>query len=66
MCFFLLCISTAISARFCHSTDEITGNKMSQKEGEKTGILFVEVGVMRGCNSGGEGGGSVENYILKS
>ena len=41
-CFFLLRISTAILARFCHFTDKITGNKMSQKEGEKTGILFVE------------------------
>ena len=27
-------------------TDNITGNKMSQKEGEKTGILFMEV---QGC-----------------
>ena len=43
--FFLLGISTAISARFHHFTDDITGNKMSQKEGEKTGILFIEVGV---------------------
>ena len=37
---FLLCISMAILVRFRHSTDMITGNKMSQKEGEKTGILF--------------------------
>ena len=44
--FSLLHISTAIFARFCHSTENITGNKMSQKEGEKMGILFVEVGVM--------------------
>ena len=57
--FFLLCISMAISAIFCHSTDDIMGNKMSQKEGEKTGILFVEVGVMWGCNYG-SGGGSVK------
>ena len=54
----------AISARFRHSTDKIMGNKMFQKEGEKTGILFVEVGVVQGHNSGG--GGGVENYILKS
>ena len=55
MYFFLSRISTAILARFRHSTDKITGKKMSQKEGEKTGILFVEVGVMRGCNSRGGG-----------
>ena len=36
-------------------TDDITGNKMSQKEGEKTGILFMEVQGMRGHYSG-EGG----------
>ena len=54
--FFLLCISTAILVRFCHSTDDIMGNKMLQKEGEKTGILFVEVGVMWGCNYGVGGG----------
>ena len=48
-------ISTAILARFCHSTDNKMSNRMSQKEGEKTGILFVEVGVMRGCNYGGRG-----------
>ena len=55
--FFLLHISTAISARFHHSTDNIMGNKMSQKEGEKTGILLVEVGVMLGSNYGGGRGG---------
>ena len=44
-------------------TDDIMGNKMSQKEGEKTGILFMEVQGMWGCYSGG--GGQCENYILK-
>ena len=56
-CFFLLCISMAILWRFCHLTDNITGKKMSQKEEEKTGILFVEVQGMWGHNS--RGGGAV-------
>ena len=43
-CFFLSHISMAISARFRHSTDDIMGNKMSQKEGEKTGILLLKLG----------------------
>ena len=30
-------------------TDDTTGNKMSQKEGEKTGILFIEVWGTQGC-----------------
>ena len=36
-------------------TDDTTGTRMSQKEGEKTGILFIE---FRGCGgiiSGGRG-----------
>ena len=45
-------------------TDDTTGNKLSQKEGEKTGILFIEVQGMRGHYFGG--GGQHENYILKS
>ena len=36
-------------------TDDTTGNKMSQKEGEKTGILFIEVRGMRGHYFGGGG-----------
>ena len=32
-------------------TDDTTGNKMSQKEGEKTGILFIEVRGMWGVIS---------------
>ena len=36
-------------------TDNTTGNKMSQKEGEKTGILFIEVRGMRGHYFGGGG-----------
>ena len=40
------------------------GNKMSQKEEEKTGILFIEV---RGCGGGFSGvGGRRKNYILMS
>ena len=39
--------------------DDTTGNKMSQKEGEKTGILFMEVQGMWGRYFGG-GGGSVK------
>ena len=39
--------------RFRHSTEDIMGNKMSQKEGEKTGILFDEVWVMWGVIMGG-------------
>ena len=45
-------------------TDDIKGNKMSRKEGEKTGILFMEVEGMWGHYFGG--GGRCENYILKS
>ena len=45
-------------------TDDTMGNKMSQKEGEKTGILLIEVQGMRGCYFGG--GGQHKNYILKS
>ena len=37
-------------------TDNTMGNKMSQKEGEKTGILFIEVKGMRGRYFGGGGG----------
>ena len=37
-------------------TDDTTGNKMSQKEGEKTGILFMEVQGVQGCYSRGGGG----------
>ena len=39
-------------------TDDTMGNKMSQKEGEKTGILFIEVQGMWGYYFGG--GGSVK------
>ena len=45
-------------------TDDTTGNKMSRKEGEKTGILFIEVRGMRGCYFWG--GGQHKNYILMS
>ena len=38
-------------------TDETRGNNMSQKEGEKTGILFIEVRRMQGRYFGGGGGG---------
>ena len=38
--FFFHTFSTAISVRFCRSTKLKMGKKMSQKEGEKTGILF--------------------------
>ena len=38
---------------FTHNTK---GNKMSRKEGEKTGILFMEVQGMWGCYIGGGGG----------
>ena len=41
-------------------TDDTKGNKMSRKEGEKTGILFfMEVQGMQGHYFGG-GGGSVK------
>ena len=36
-------------------TDDTTGNKMSWKEGEQTGFLFIEVKGMRGCYFGGGG-----------
>ena len=45
-------------------TDDTTGNRMSRKEGEKTGILLIEVQGMRGHYFGG--GGWRKNYILKS
>ena len=45
-------------------TDNTMSNKMSRKEGEKTGILFIEVQGMRGRYFGG--GGWHKNYILKS
>ena len=51
-------------------TDDTMGNKMSRKEGEKTGILFIEVKVievkvievkgMWRCYFGGGGGGGVK------
>ena len=37
-------------------TDDTMGNKMSWKEGEKTGILFMEVQGMQGHYFGGGGG----------
>ena len=37
-------------------TDDTTGNKMSWKEGEKTGILFIEVQGMWGHYSRAGGG----------
>ena len=42
-------------------TDDTTGNRMSRKEGEKTGILFIE---FRGCGSiiSGVGGGIKTTY----
>ena len=43
-------------------TDDTTGNKVSRKEGEKTGILFIEVKGMRYFG----GGGQHKNYILIS
>ena len=43
-------------------TDNITGNKMSQKEGEKTGILFMEVQGMWGHYFRGGGGGVKTTY----
>ena len=43
-------------------TDDTTGNKMSQKEGEKTGILFMEVQGIRGHYSRGGGGGVKTTY----
>ena len=45
-------------------TDNTMSNKMSRKEGGKTGILFIEVQGMRGHYFGG--GGWHKNYILKS
>ena len=51
----LLLISTAILARFNHSTDDIANNMMSQKEVEKTGMLFIKVGALRGHTYGGWG-----------
>ena len=45
-------------------TNNTMGNKMSQKEGEKTGILFIEVRGMRGHYYGD--GGGIKNYILMS
>ena len=45
-------------------TDNTTGNKMSWKEGEKSGILLIEVQGMRGHYFGG--GGQCKNCILIS
>ena len=46
-------------------TDKTTSNNMSQKEGEKTGILFIEVWGMWGRYFGG-GRGRRKNYTLMS
>ena len=43
-------------------TDDTTGNRMSWKEGEKTGILFIE---FRGCEPLFWGWGWRKNYIFK-
>ena len=53
--FFLLSIFYGNFAEIPPITDDTTGNKMSQKEGEKTGILFIEVRGMWGCYFGGGG-----------
>ena len=41
--FFLLSIFYGNFGEIPPITDDTMGNKMSQKEGEKTGILFIEV-----------------------
>ena len=46
-------------------TEETTSNNMSQKEGEKTGIHFIEVWGMRGRYFG-RGRGQRKNYTLMS
>ena len=54
--FFLLRIFYGNFGEILPFTDDTTGNKMSQKEGEKTGILFfIEVRGMRGRYFGGGG-----------
>ena len=46
--FFLLSIFYGNFGKILPFTDNTMGNKMSQKEGEKTGILFIEVRGMWG------------------
>ena len=53
--FFLLSIFYGNFGEIPPFTDDTMGNKMSQKEGEKTGILFIEVRGMWGCYFGGGG-----------
>ena len=53
--FFLLRIFYGNFGEIPPFTDDTTGNKMSQKEGEETGILFIEVRGMRGHYFGGGG-----------
>ena len=48
MCFFPLKYFYGNFGEIPPFTDDTTGNKMSQKEGENTGILFIEVWGMRG------------------
>ena len=62
--FFLLRILYGNFGKIPPFTDDTMGNKMSQKEGEETGILFIEVRGMRGHYFGG--GGRHKNYILMS
>ena len=64
MCFFPLKYFYGNFGEILPFTDNTMGNKMSQKEGEKTGILFIEVQGMWGCYFGG--GGRRKNYILMS
>ena len=55
MCFFPLKYFYGNFGEIPPFTDDTTGNKMSRKEGEKTGILFIEVRGMRGHYFGAGG-----------
>ena len=53
--FFLLRILYSNFSEILPFTDDTKGKKMSQKEGEETGILFIVVRGMRGHYFGGGG-----------
>ena len=63
--FFLLRIFYGNFGEIPPFTDDTTGNKMSQKEGEKTGILFYRSSRDAGALFRGWGGRR-KNYILMS
>ena len=62
MCFFPLKYFYGNFGKILPFTDDTTGNRMSRKEGEKTGILLIEIQGMQGCIISGVGGSIKTTY----